>query len=144
MKMIFIISPPYSTGRTHSMSRERTVPAASGCILRRFPAASRADFHDLIRVGRVEEPRSDWRRAVAVVSERRVAEGRALYTERSCNSSCGVVQGARSSERERYARPRGPRKFALANFWGEPASRLGAQRPSTRPTRILIAKYWRL
>src|SRR5438094_8755744 len=93
MKMIFIISPPYSTGRTHSMSRERTVPAASGCILRRFPAASRADFHDLIRVGRVEEPRSDWRRAVAVVSERRVAEGRALYTERSCSSCCGVVQG---------------------------------------------------
>ena len=60
MKMIFIISPPYSTGRTHSMSRERTVPAASGCILRRFPAASRADFHDLIRVGRVEELQSDW------------------------------------------------------------------------------------
>src|SRR5438128_12111535 len=46
-----------------------------------------------------------------------------------------LYRGARSSERERYARPRGPRKFALANFWGEPASRLGAQRPSTRPTR---------
>src|SRR5438552_17086571 len=43
---------------------------------------------------------SDWRRAVAVVSER-----------------------------ERYARPRGPRKFALANFWGEPESRLGAEPP---------------
>src|SRR5438552_15868381 len=33
--------------------------------------------------GPVEEQRSDWRRAVAVVSERRVAQGRALYTERS-------------------------------------------------------------
>src|SRR3989454_745547 len=78
--------------------------------------------------GPVEEPRSDWRRAVAVVSERRVAEGRALYTERS---PAELYRGARSSERERYARPRGPRKFAPANFWGEPASRLGAKRPST-------------
>src|SRR5437867_3971752 len=70
---------------------------------------------------------SDWRRAVAAVSERRVAEGRALYTQRS---PAELYRGARSSERERYARPRGPRKFALANFWGEPASRLGAERPS--------------
>src|SRR5439155_1009879 len=63
----------------------------------------------------VEEPRSDWRRAVAVVSERRVAEGRALYTERS---PAELYRGARSSERERYARQ---------------ASRLGAKRPSTNP-----------
>jgi len=79
-------------------------------------------------MGLVEEPRSDWRRAVAAVSERRVAEGRALYTERR---PAELYRGARSSERERYARPRGPRKFALANFWGELASRLGAKRPST-------------
>src|SRR5438132_9259954 len=85
------------------------------------------------RVGRAEEPRSDWRRAVAAVSERRVAQGRALYTERS---PAELYRGARSSERERYARPRGPRKFALANFWGEPASRLGAQRPSTGPCSV--------
>ncbi len=57
---------------------------------------------------------SDWRRAVAAVSERRVAEGRALYTERS---PAELYREARSSERERYARQ---------------ASRLGAQRPSTR------------
>src|SRR5207247_11009540 len=88
----------------------------------------------LIRVGRVEEPRSDWRRAVAAVSERRVAEGRALYTQRS---PAELYRGARSSERERYARPRGPRKFAPANFWGEPASRLGAQRPSTSPSHAV-------
>src|SRR5439155_16292024 len=50
---------------------------------------------------------SDWRRAVAVVSERRVAEGRALYTKRS---PAELYREARSSERERYARPRGPRK----------------------------------
>src|SRR5439155_19093315 len=49
---------------------------------------------------------SDWRRAVAVVSERRVAQGRALYTERS---PAELYRGARSSERERYARiGRGP------------------------------------
>src|SRR5205809_3899673 len=70
---------------------------------------------------------SDWRRAVAVVSERRVAEGRALYTERSLAE---LYRGARSSERERYASARGPRKFALANFRGEPESRLGAKRPA--------------
>ena len=73
---------------------------------------------------------SDWRRAVAAVSERRVAQGRALYTERS---PAELYRGARSSERERYARPRGPRKFALANFWGEPESRLGAERASPAP-----------
>src|SRR5438552_11032059 len=157
MKMIFIISPPYSTGRTHSMSRERAFSVASGCVLRRFPAAvargspslsrlrrlpidsqaSRAPacgqsvtiyeftacdqaadcaaalggtrspppqagptFMTQIRVGRAEEPRSDWRRAVAAVSERRVAEGRALYTQRS---PAELYRGARSSERERYA-----------------------------------------
>src|SRR5438445_13687289 len=83
--------------------------------------------------GPVEEQRSDWRRAVAAVSERRVAEGRALYTKRS---PAKLYRGARSSERERYARPRGPRKFALANFWGELASRLGAQRPSTGPCSV--------
>src|SRR5439155_17608872 len=55
---------------------------------------------------------SDWRRAVAAVSERRVAEGRALYTERS---PAELYRGARSSERERYARQ---------------ASRLGAKRPA--------------
>src|SRR5438552_17779441 len=71
--------------------------------------------------GPVEEQRSDWRRAVAVVSERRVAEGRALYTERS---PAELYRGARSSERERYARQ---------------ASRLGAERtfPGPRPTRCL-------
>src|SRR5881296_1550293 len=69
----------------------------------------------LIRVGRVEEPRSDWRRAVAAVSERRVAEGRALYTERS---PAELYREARSSERERYARQ---------------ASRLGAKRPFPAP-----------
>src|SRR5437867_9733663 len=41
-----------------------------------------------------------------------------------------LYRGARSSERERYARARGPQKFALANFWGEQASRLGAERPA--------------
>jgi len=66
-------------------------------------------------MGLVEEPRSDWRRAVAAVSERRVAEGRALYTERR---PAELYRGARSSERERYARQ---------------ASRLGAKRPSTNP-----------
>ena len=80
--------------------------------------------------GPVEEPRSDWRRAVAAVSERRVAQGRALYTKRS---PAELYRGARSSARERYARSRGPRKFALANFWGEPASRLGAERPFPAP-----------
>src|SRR5438552_9060286 len=84
--------------------------------------------------GPVEEQRSDWRRAVAAVSERRVAEGRALYTERS---PAELYRGARSSERERYARPRGPRKFAPANFWGEPASRLGAQRPLHQPSHAV-------
>ena len=59
-------------------------------------------------------PRSDWRRAVAAVSERRVAEGRALYTERS---PAELYRGARSSECERYARQ---------------ASRLGAERALLR------------
>src|SRR5437667_8665352 len=118
MKMIFIISPPYSMGRTHSMSRERTVPVASGCILRRFPAASRADFHDLIRVGRVEEPRSDWRQAVAVVSERRVAEGRALYTERSCNSGCGVVQGGPEQRARALCSASGSAEICAGEFLG--------------------------
>ena len=68
-----------------------------------------------VRAGRVEEPWSDWRRAVAAVSERRVAEGRALYTQRS---PAELYRGARSSERERYARQ---------------ASRLGAERPSPDP-----------
>src|SRR5437667_275282 len=93
-----------------------------GCRLRscarRSPlaaAARRGATHlALIQVERVEELRSDWRRAVAAVSERRVAEGRALYTERS---PAELYRGARSSARERYARQ---------------ASRLGAQRPSTR------------
>src|SRR2546422_11575705 len=58
---------------------------------------------------------SDWRRAVAVVSERRVAEGRALYTERS---PAELYRGARSSERERYARQ---------------ASRIGATRVLPAP-----------
>src|SRR5438093_4526961 len=64
---------------------------------------------------------SDWRRAVAVVSERRVAEGRAVDTERS---PAELYRGARSSERERYARQ---------------ASRLGAERtfPAPRPTRCI-------
>ena len=79
---------------------------------------------------------SDWRRAVAAVSERRVAQGRALYTERSPAELC---RGARSSERERYARPRGPRKFALANFWGEPESRLGAGPPPPLSCEIALA-----
>src|SRR5439155_22501532 len=57
-----------------------------------------------------------WRRAVAAVSERRVAQGRALYTQRS---PAELYRGARSSERERYARQ---------------VSRLGAQRPSTSPS----------
>src|SRR5947209_4937742 len=74
--------------------------------------------------GPVEEPRSDWRRAVAAVSERRVAEGRALYTERS---PAELYRGARSSERERYARQ---------------ASRLGAERPSTRPPPSAVTSIW--
>src|SRR5881409_240591 len=82
-----------------------------------------------------EEPRSDWRRAVAAVSERRVAQGRALYTERS---PAELYRGARSSERERYARPRGPRKFALANFWGELASRVGAERVDPSPSFVHV------
>ena len=69
----------------------------------------------LIQVERVEELRSDWRRAVAAVSERRVAEGRALYTQRS---PAELYRGARSSARERYARQ---------------ASRLGAERLLHRP-----------
>src|SRR5947208_6983869 len=60
-----------------------------------------------------EESASDWRRAVAAVSERRVAEGRALYTERS---PAKLYRGARSSER--YARQ---------------ASRLGAERARPQP-----------
>ena len=52
---------------------------------------------------------------MAAVSERRVAEGRALYTERS---PAELYRGARSSERERYARQ---------------ASRLGAERPFPAP-----------
>ena len=74
-------------------------------------------------MGRVEEPRSDWRRAVAAVSERRVAEGRALNTERS---PAELYRGARSSERERYARQ---------------ASRLGAERPSTDPSLANHPEY---
>src|SRR5439155_12135688 len=70
-----------------------------------------ATFED----GLGEEPASDWRRAVAVVSERRVAEGRALDTERS---PAELYRGARSSERERYARQ---------------ASRLGAERARPQP-----------
>ena len=69
---------------------------------------------------------SDWRRAVAVVSERRVAQGRALYTERS---PAELYRGARSSERERYARQ---------------ASRLGAERPFPAPAcemRILATPH---
>ena len=54
---------------------------------------------------------------MAAVSERRVAQGRALYTER-CPAE--LYRGARSSVRERYARQ---------------ASRLGAERPSTGPGR---------
>src|SRR5207247_3870921 len=72
--------------------------------------------------------------AVAAVSERRVAQGRALYTKRS---PAELYRGARSSARERYARSRGPRKFALANFWGEPASRLGAERPFPAPACVM-------
>src|SRR5207247_1710004 len=80
------------------------------------PAASRVTSHQKQSgMGLVEEPRSDWRRAVAAVSERRVAEGRALYTERR---PAELYRGARSSERERYARQ---------------ASRLGAKRHSTNP-----------
>src|SRR5436309_313681 len=63
---------------------------------------------------------SDWRRAVAAVSERRVAQGRALYTERS---PAELYRGARSSERERYARQ---------------ASRLGAERGLPRPCRVRL------
>src|SRR5207247_8385204 len=82
------------------------------------PAASRVTSHQKQSgMGLVEEPRSDWRRAVAAVSERRVAEGRALYTERR---PAELYRGARSSERERYSRQ---------------ASRLGAKRPSTNPNR---------
>src|SRR5881397_1359891 len=80
---------------------------------------------------------SDWRRAVAAVSERRVAQGRALNTQRS---PAELYRGARSSERERYARPRGPRKFALANFWGEPESRLGAERGLSRPCHVRLLR----
>src|SRR2546430_8912560 len=53
MKMIFIISPPYSTGRTHSMSRERAVSVASGCVLRRFPAAVARGSPSLSRLRRL-------------------------------------------------------------------------------------------
>src|SRR5437867_5883404 len=102
-----------------------------GCRLRscarRNPLAAAAGGGTrvaLIRVERVEEPRSDWRRAVAAVSERRVAEGRALYTERS---PAELYRGARSSERERYARQ---------------ASRLGAERPSTRSGRTEHHPVW--
>ena len=78
--------------------------------------------------GLVEEPRSDWRRAVAVVSERRVAKGRALYTERSCSSCCGVVQG----DPEQRAR-------ALRSA-GEPTRSAAAlHAPSAAP---VITKYW--
>src|SRR5438093_11787653 len=80
---------------------------------------------------------SDWRRGVAVVSERRVAQGRALYTERS---PAELYRGARSSERERYARARGPRKFALANFWGEQESRLGAERSLSSPCHVRLLR----
>jgi len=80
---------------------------------------------------------SDWRRAVAAVSERRVAEGRALYTKRS---PAELYRGARSSARERYARLRGPRKFALANFSGEPESRLGAERGLPRPCHVRLLR----
>src|SRR5438128_7844782 len=75
--------------------------------------------------------------AVAAVSERRVAEGRALYTKRS---PAELYRGARSSARERYARLRGPRKFALANFSGEPESRLGAERGLPRPCHVRLLR----
>src|SRR5947208_4236168 len=67
---------------------------------------------------------SDWRRAVAVVSERRVAEGRALYTRRS-SQLAELYRGARSSERERYARQ---------------ASRLGAERGLSRPCHVRLLR----
>jgi len=54
---------------------------------------------------------------VAAVSEHRVAQGRALYTKRS---PAELYRGARSSERERYARQ---------------ASRLGAERPFPAPAQ---------
>src|SRR5213594_1042292 len=77
-----------------------------------------------IRAGPVEESRSDWRRAVAVVSERRVAQGRALYTQ--C-SPAELYRGARSSGRERYARQ---------------GSRLGAAPPPASDLTI-ITEYRR-
>src|SRR5437867_3666576 len=128
---------PKVCGRRSSTSSRPATRLPTAQLRSEEPARHRRKqsrpYMTLIRVGRVEEPRSDWRRAVAAVSERRVAEGRALYTQRS---PAELYRGARSSEREHYARPRGPRKFAPANFWGEPASRLGAQRPSTRPARV--------
>src|SRR5437899_2102474 len=55
------------------------------------------------------------------------------------NSICGREEGLGSSrERERYARPRGPRKFALANFWGELASRVGAERVDPSPSFVHV------
>src|SRR5438034_11820605 len=75
---------------------------------------------------------SDWRRAVAVVSERRVAQGRALYTERS---PAELYRGARSSERERYARPASRLGVARAFLSREPESGLGGVRGSRAPGR---------
>src|SRR2546422_5938113 len=56
---------------------------------------------------------SDWRRAVAVVSERRVAQGRALYTERSPAelyrgpgaASASVTPGRRADSERSGPRP---------------------------------------
>jgi len=81
--------------------------------------------------GPAEEPRSDWRRAVAVVSERRVAQGRALYTKRS-----GDVQGG-PEQRARALRPAGePTRSAAALH--QPQSR----RPSHGTGRNLLPRLF--
>src|SRR5438552_7268343 len=79
--------------------------------------------------GAAERPGGEPSPPLASAASRRVGP----CTRSVVGSWAELYRVARSSERERYARPRGPRKFAPANFWGEPASRLGAQRPSTHP-----------
>src|SRR5205809_7815786 len=102
-------------------------PATSASrTLRAKPAALLPDTYPIITGTREQGNAGTRRVAVRRSRSRAVAAGRALYTERS---PAELYRGARSSERERYARARGPRKFALADFWGEQASRLGEQRP---------------
>src|SRR2546428_10549749 len=53
-----------------------------------------------------------------------------VYTTRRCSD---VVQGDLEQRVRALRSGRGPQKFALANFWGEQASRLGAQRSFRAP-----------